>query len=76
MVASNGVLCPAHLTQPCCDFFLTVHSSLSRERSISTRAAVAAHLRSSRTLPLAPICKLADWSGVSVVYEKFYHSYL
>ena len=42
----------------------------------ATRAASAAHMRTARNLSLAQLCKLADWSQVSGVFEKFYHRYL
>ena len=42
----------------------------------ATRAAAAAHLRTSRNLSLAQLCKLVDWSQVSGVFEKFYNRYL
>ena len=42
----------------------------------ATRSAAAAYLKSQRKLSLPEICRLADWSLKSNVFEKFYNKYV
>jgi hypothetical protein len=44
----------------------------SKFKSHNTRAASAAHLKTTRSLTVKEICQRADWSTLSGVYKRFY----